>query len=36
MFELQPLIIMKDFYNVFAYFGKSKPKWIKFQINYIS
>jgi hypothetical protein len=30
------VIIMKDFYNVFAYYGKSKPKEIKCQINYLS
>jgi len=27
------VIIMKDFHNVFAYYGRSKPKKVKFQIK---
>jgi hypothetical protein len=28
------VIIMKKIYNVFAYYGRSKPEKVKFQINY--
>jgi hypothetical protein len=28
------VIILKDFHNVFAYYGRSKPKQVKFQENY--
>jgi hypothetical protein len=35
MFELQPCHYMKDFHNVFAYYGRSKPNEIKCQRNYI-